>query len=120
MKELTNKKTIFLLILSLLIISFFYGLVFGQSGSGVEIINPLEVNTFKDLIIKIIDFLQLVAFVVVPLVIVIAAYIMVTSLGEAEKINQAKKATLYALVGALIIALAKGLANFIFGALGVK
>jgi len=55
------------------------------------------------------------AFAVVPAVIIIAGYFFVTSAGDPAKVSQAKKMVLYALIGLLIIGMAKGIVTLIKG-----
>ena len=82
-------------------------------GSSVQITNPLKWNTFEELINAIIDFLWLFALAVVPAVIIIAGYFFVTSAGDPAKVSQAKKMVLYALIGLLVIGMAKGIVALI-------
>jgi len=109
-------KTSFILVFPILFISLFsVNLVLAQtcpSGS-VCITNPVEANTFEELINAIIDFLWLFALAVVPAVIIIAGYFFVTSAGDPAKVSQAKKMVLYALIGLLIIGMSKGIVTLI-------
>lgn len=75
----------------------------------VTIINPLKWDTIEELINAIINFLWAFALVVVPIVIVIAGYFFVTSMGDPAKVSQAKKMVLYALIGLLVIGFSKGI-----------
>jgi len=96
-----------------LLILIFLGLVLPLLVSAIEIIkieNPLggEDYTFRDFIDKIITFLFNVALAVVPLMVVIAGFYLVTAAGEPARIQTAKNIILYTIVGFVIILLAKG------------
>jgi len=93
----------------------FLPLFFSQA---VTIDNPLNWDTFEELITAIINGLYTISIVLVPIVIVIAGYFFVTSVGEPEKVNTAKKMILYALIGFLIILMSKGIIAFIKQVLG--
>ena len=86
----------------------------------VEIKNPLEYDTFGELIEAIIDFIYKIALVLAPLFIVIAGFYFVTAAGNPAQIETAKKIILYTLIGFLIILLSKGLIAVIQNVLGVQ
>ena len=77
--------------------------------NAVCIENPLEADTFEELVKAIIKFLQALAGVVTAMVIVLAGYFFVTSMGDPAKVTQAKKMVLYALIGLAIILAAQGI-----------
>lgn len=79
-----------------------------QAGA-VELKPPLKHKTIEELIKAIVVFLRNFALVATPLVIVLAGYFFVTSMGEPAKIIQAKKMVLYALIGLTIILMAEGI-----------
>lgn len=82
--------------------------------------NPLCAQSFEELINSIIDGLWTISLVLVPMMIIIAGYFFVTSTGDPEKINTAKKMILYALIGFLIITCAKGIIQFLQEVLQVQ
>ena len=87
----------------------------GQScpGGAICIPNPLKACSFEELVKTIIKFLQEVALVITAMVIVIAGYYFVTSMGDPARVSQARKMVLYALVGLGIILLAQALVALI-------
>ncbi len=80
-----------------------------SEAEAIRIENPLRAETFRDLIEIIIDFLIMVAVVVAPLMIIIGAFYFVVSAGHPEHITMGRKIITYALVGLVIVLLAKGL-----------
>lgn len=85
---------------------------------GVTIENPLgSTGSVEGLIEKIIDALMLLAGSVAAMAIVYGAFTLLTSAGESEKVESAKKTITYAIIGLVIIALAKPIINFVIGAL---
>lgn len=75
----------------------------------LEIPNPLESDSFQELIIAIGDILFTIALAVVPLMIVIAGFYFLISAGDPAKVTIAKNIILYTLIGVLIMASARGL-----------
>ena len=102
------------------VFSFLGFLFFGFTAQGVDIENPLQYDTFNELILRIVQFLQEVAVVVTALVIVLSGYYFVTSAGDPQKISQAKKMGLYALIGLVIILIAWGIVELLQKIIGVK
>lgn len=71
--------------------------------------NPLEYETFGELINAIIDFIFWVAIVIAPIVIIIAAFYFLTSAGDPEKVRTAKRIILFAFIGLIIILSGRGI-----------
>lgn len=80
-----------------------------KCGFSFTIPNPLEHATVRQTIEAVIDFVFYAAFVVGPLLIIIAAYIFATSGGNSKKIAQAKKIIFWTAVGSLIAMMLKGI-----------
>ncbi len=78
-------------------------------GNAICICNPLVHNDFPSLIKAIVKFLQEVALVITAIVIILAGYYFVTSMGDPAKVSLARKMVLYALVGLGIILMAQGI-----------
>ena len=74
----------------------------------VYIENPLEAESFEEIIDNIIDFIFTIAIVVTPLMVIWAAFLFVTSAGNIDQVNQAKRIIIYTLTGLAIVLLAKG------------
>ena len=88
--------------------------------SAVEFQNPLEYETFGELIDAIIKFIFYIAVVVTPLMIIIGAFYILTAAGDPKKIGTGKNVIIYTLVGLAIILLARGLIAMIESLIGVK
>ncbi len=80
--------------------------------SAVTIDNPIESNSFTELIGRIIDFLFALAMVTAPMMLIISGFYFITAQGRPEKIETAKKIILWTLIGLGIIIGAKGLIEF--------
>lgn len=81
--------------------------------------NPIKWNNFADLINALIDFLFNVALLVVPIMIIIGGFYFITAAGEPAKIETGKRLIWYALIGLIIILLAKGVVTMVKTILGV-
>ena len=88
--------------------------------SAVEFQNPLEYETFGELIDAIIKFIFYIAVVVTPLMIIIGAFYILTAAGDPKKIGTGKNVIIYTLIGLAIILLARGLIAMIESLIGVK
>jgi len=86
----------------------------------VEFQNPLEYETFGELIDAIIKFIFYIAIVVVPLMLIIGAFYLLTAAGDPKKIGTGKNIIIYTLIGLVIIMLARGLIAVIESVIGVK
>ena len=75
----------------------------------IEFQNPLQYDTFGELIDKIMDFIFVLAVVAAPLVIIVGALQLLTSGGDPKKIGAGKSMITSALIGLAIILLARGL-----------
>lgn len=90
------------------------------SGSAVEIPNPLKVKTIPDLINNIVDYLIGIATLLLPLVIVYAAYLFMSAGGDMEKVVLGRKTLTYAIVGYILILISKGVVMIVANILGAK
>lgn len=75
----------------------------------VSIENPLKANSFYELLNSIIDLLYYLAIPTTALMIIIAGFFFIFAQGDPTKIETAKTILKWALLGFLIILLAKGL-----------
>lgn len=89
------------------------------SSSKGTLSNPIDSQSFEDLLDKIIDWILDIAMVLAPLVIVYGGLVYITAAGDTSKISQAKKIILYAVLGFILALLAKSLIG-IFKDLVVK
>ena len=86
----------------------------------IEIKNPLGVNSFEDLIGKIIDFLVKIGVIIAPIFIIFAGFLFLTAGGDPNKISTAKNLILWTLVGLAILLVGKGLISILKQILEVK
>ncbi len=112
MKNRLSKFIIFLLL-----ISFFIPL--SVKGAVVQIDNPLEADTFWELMEDIVRFLFQLSLFVGALMIVVSAYYFLTSGGDPEKIKTAKNIIIWTLVGIIVLFLSVALTRAITDMLGV-
>jgi len=87
-------------------------------GGPISLINPLKATTLWEAINALINFLVLLAFAIAPILIIYAAFLILTAAGKAEQINKAKTIIFLTLIALAIILLAKGLPSIIKGAVG--
>lgn len=94
----------------------------GGSGTGITLPNPLGENTtLQSLIDTIFQFLAFKAGpIVVTFFIIIGAYQIVFSGGEAEKVTKGKNTIAYAAVGYAILLLATAIVNIVKRVLTVQ
>ena len=107
-----SKKFILILIIFLFASSF----VFAQIG----IQNPLEFDTFDELVAKLISWVKMMAFAIVGLVIVWAGFSYATAGGDPQKIETAKRMLLYAVIGLAVVLLSESILKTIQGILDIK
>jgi hypothetical protein len=86
----------------------------------VCICNPLKAPDFETLVNNIISFLLTLALVLVPIIIIIGAYFIMTAGGDPGKVGKGKNIIIYSLIALVIILLAKSLVAIIKEILGVK
>ena len=77
------------------------------------LINPLACATFPECIEKIIGFVLWVATAIVPIMIIVAGFLFLTSGGDPEKARTAKRIIFWTVIGLAIILLAKGIISVI-------
>jgi len=127
------KKTLSILILLILIFS---SVVLGDvkaaqiiNGDGGEfecppghicIENPLEAESFEDLLNSIVNFIFYVGIAIAPIMIMIAAFFFLTAGGDPKRVDTAKQIILWTVIGLAIILLAKGLISVLRQIIGVK
>ncbi len=116
MKEYLAKFIIFLLLISFFI-PFKINAVCLPGEICIE--NPLEANTFWELMENIVRFLFQLSLFVGALMIVVAAFYFLTSGGDPEKIKTAKNIIIWTLVGIIVLFLSVALTQAITDMLGV-
>ena len=86
----------------------------------VTIDNPLAVDSFDALLDAIVNFVFWIGITLAPVMLIVAGFIFVTSAGNPERVNSAKKWALYTIIGLAVIILAKGLVAVLKSIIGVQ
>lgn len=86
----------------------------------IEFQNPLKYGTFDELVTAIISFIFTIAVVVTPLMIIIGAFYLLTAAGDPKRVETGKTIISYALIGLVVILLARAIIYVIKSAIGVK
>lgn len=81
--------------------------------------NPLQYEKFEDLVNAIINFIFTLSLAIVPLMIIIGAFYILTAGGEEKRVATGKNIITYTLIAFAIILLAKGLVALIKQIIGV-
>lgn len=97
------------IILSILLFSF----LIPSLAEAIIIPNPLDAETFEELIENLIDFIFWVAVAIAPLMIIISGFYFLTAAGDPQKVKTAKDIILWTVVGFAIVLLAKGIISVI-------
>jgi uncharacterized membrane protein len=95
-------------------------LLAAEGTPGYELPNPLQAQTFEDLVNGIATWLYTITIPLSAIIILYAAFLFMTSGGDEEKIKKAKRALTWALVGVGIIVIGTGFIVLIKDLLGVK
>jgi hypothetical protein len=74
----------------------------------IQICNPIQACDFSELVDSLINFIFWIALALFPLMIVIAGFYFVTAAGDPAKVEKAKGIILYAVIGFIVVILAKG------------
>lgn len=82
--------------------------------------NPIQAEEFKDVIAAIADWAVAIAVPLTVLAALYAAYLYLFSGGNPDRVKQAATALTWAVVGFIVVLLAKGLAELIQNILQVK
>ncbi len=90
------------------------------AGQGVEIVNPLGDVGLADLVNKIIDYLQQVAFIIAPIMLIVAGFMYYFAGGKAENAKKATDIIKWTVVGLAIVMIANGIASLVAGIMGVE
>lgn len=107
-----KKKLIIFLSLLVIVVPF---LALGQ----VRIDNPIEHDTFSELITAIIKFIRTLALVAAPIIFIIAGLMYYLAAGNPEQVKKATDLMKWAAIGLVIILIAEGISMVIRGVMGV-
>ena len=91
-----------------------------QNPQNVIFCSPITHKTFGALVDAIISFIFTIALVLVPLLIVIGAFNIMTAAGDPKKVAAGKSIITYALIGFAVLLLAKGLIAMLEEVIGIK
>ena len=75
----------------------------------IEINNPLEHESFEELVGAVIDFIFWVALAIVPLMVLIGAFYLLTAGGDPKRVKTGQNFIMYAAIGLAVILFSKGL-----------
>ena len=91
----------------------------GSVGGGpFGLTNPLDADTLQEALDRFLNFLFFLAIALAPILIVYAAFLILTSGGDAAKINRGKQIILWTLIAVALVLFAKGFPALIKGAFG--
>jgi len=97
------KKSI---IISFIIAVFCFSFVYAQ----IPIENPLKgIDNFQELVNRLIDWMIMMALVIVPLCIVWGGFTFATAGGDTNKVERAKSILTWSIAGLIVVLLAKSL-----------
>jgi len=124
-------KKIFLLIsigaLTLLPVSVLAAQIIDGGAGKVEcppgqicIENPLEAESFEELLNTIVTFISWIAIAIAPIMIMIAAFFLLTAGGDPKRVDTARRIILWTVIGLAIILFAKGLISVLKQIIGVS
>jgi hypothetical protein len=88
------------------------------AAGGITFINPSKIKDLMELVDAIVNFLFYIAIPLAILLIVIAAFLFLTSGGAPQRVTTAKNVLFYAMLGLLIIILAKAISSIVNYVLG--
>ena len=88
------------------------GLLFAGIASA-QLTPPIAAQSFSELILKIADGVTTIALAFGPIMIVVGAFYFLGAGGKPEQIKIAKEVILYAIIGVIIAAAAKGIIAYI-------
>lgn len=90
---------------------FLFLFPFLAQGQNISIPNPLNADTFAELIDALVNIIFYLAIVIAPLMIIVAGFYFVTAAQNPNQINTAKQIILWTLIGLMIVICAKGIIN---------
>ncbi len=86
----------------------------GASGSGLtKLPNPIKSGTFQDLACDVLGVVSKIGGIIAVFFIIYAGFLFVTASGKDEKLKDAKKAILYAVIGTAILLGAEALSKIL-------
>ena len=86
----------------------------------IVIENPLESESFEELLNTIVTFISWIAIAIAPIMIMIAAFFLLTAGGDPKRVDTARRIILWTVIGLAIILFAKGLISVLKQIIGVS
>ena len=90
----------------------------GGGGVPIGLINPLKCDTLECAFNALFNFLFFLAMALGPLLIIYAAFLILTAAGNPERVNKGKTIIFWTLIALAIVLLAKGAPSIIKGVFG--
>ena len=87
-------------------------------GAPIGLLNPLKAESLEEAINAVINFLFYLVIALTPIMIILAATLLLTAKGDAKQVSKAKTTILWTLIALAIVLLAKGLPSVIKGMMG--
>ena len=111
MRKLSNKIIFSALLLFLLM---------PLSIQAIEFKNPIQATSVQAVVSAIGNWLYAIAFALVPIMILIGAFYILTAAGDPEKVNTGKKIIIWTIVGLAIVIISTGIMSLIKELLDVQ
>lgn len=92
-------------------------LVQAQTGTGVQIPNPIKCKDVNCLVAQVIRYILGTIAIVATLMFIWGGFMMLTSAGNAERIKKAKETLAWAAIGIVVILLSWAIIRFVLGSL---
>lgn len=86
----------------------------------VKIENPIEAESIQELISTIGKSLYAIAFALVPLMVLVGAFYILTAAGNPERVNTGRNIIMWTIIGLGIVIISTGIAELIKNLLGAK
>ena len=112
MKKLSNK-----IIFSTL---FFFLLIPLFIRADVTLTNPITATSVQAIISAVSNWLYAIAFALVPVMILIGAFYILTAAGDPEKVNKGKNIIMWTIIGLGIVIISTGISELIKNLLDVQ
>jgi hypothetical protein len=88
--------------------------------TSVTLPNPLGATSISDLINNIVTYLIEIATIILPIVLIYAAYLLMTAGGEMDRVIMGRKTITYAIIGYALILISKGVTMIVANIMGAK
>lgn len=100
-------------------VTFSFKIVFGGGAGGSGVFeNPLQADTFQELVEQLINFAFVVSLALAPLMVLIAGLVWLTAGGRPDAITRGRNILYWTLIGFTIVLLARGLIAVLKSILG--